>query len=587
MIPLVEILISSVINISSCILIFTGKTTLLNALAGQLPYSRKISLSGFITANGSPVPAPGIRSGFVAQEDLFYSQLTVRETLMMAAELRNSGVRDDGLKQSVEDIIRRLGLAKCADSFVGDSKTRGLSGGEKKRLSIACELISRPQLIMADEPTSGLDAFAAQQTMIALKALAKDNHTVIASIHQPRSSIFALFDDLCLLSEGQLLYFGPADEALTHFASLGHECPEHYNPAEFFADLVAIDHSSEETEKESKERVDALVRAWKNTGNTSLRPSAEDTSPLTPGDAGALGEVRPACGLGRQVSLLLKRSWRQVTRDRATTASRASSQLSSAAVFSAIYWRMGKGHAAIQDRLGLLQVAAVGTAMSSLIKTLNVFPKERTIVQRERARAAYPVLPYLLSKLAAELPIGALFPALFGAVVYPATGLNPKFSRFMRFLGILTAESFSAQALGLAVGAAAPSTEAALAIGPAVILVSIVFGGLFVNDKSVPIALQWAPRTSLIKHAFEGACVSEFEGQCFETDGSAGTSDATTGEDVLQRLAFQGDSVGATVMNQGRIMLFYWWITYCVLRAKKQRYVQLRPPAAGVQASTA
>jgi ABC-type multidrug transport system permease subunit len=158
-----------------------------------------------------------------------------------------------------------------------------------------------------------------------------------------------------------------------------------------------------------------------------------------------------------------------------------------------------------------MQVSAVGTAMSSLIKTLNVFPKERTIVTRERARAPYPVLPYLVSKLAAELPIGAIFPALFGAVVYPATGLNPRLSRFMRFLGILTAESFSAQALGLAVGAAAPSTEAALAIGPAVILVSIVFGGLFVNEKSVPRALRWVPATSLIKHAFEGACINEFE----------------------------------------------------------------------------
>ena len=105
-------------------------------------------------------------------------------------------------------------------------------------------------------------------------------------------------------------------------------------------------------------------------------------------------------------------------------------------------------------------------------QTLNVFPKEKTLVGRERARAGYGMLPYLLSKLAAELPIGALFPVLFAALVYPATGLRPSPQHFASFAGLLVLESFSAQALGLAVGAAAPSTEAALAIGPAVILVS-------------------------------------------------------------------------------------------------------------------
>jgi ABC-type multidrug transport system ATPase subunit len=392
----------------------SGKTTLLNALAGQLPYNKRMRLEGHVTANSMRVPVPGIRSGFVAQEDLFFSQMTVRETLLMAVELRNSAAKTPEEREAVvEGVIRRLGLSKCADTPAGDTKTRGLSGGERKRLAIACELVARPQLIMADEPTSGLDAFAAQQAMQALKDLAEDGHTVIASIHQPRSSIFAMFDDLCLLSEGRLVYFGPAADALGHFQALGHACPEHYNPAEFLADLVAIDQSSEEAERVSRARLDALVTAWRE-------KAPAPAPPPTPGPGTALvdaGEVRPACGLGRQVALLLQRSWRQVTRDKATAASRASSQISSAAVFASIYWRMGRGQAAIQNRLGLLQVSAVGTAMSSLIKCLNVFPRERIIVTRERARAAYPVLPYLLAKLAAELPVGALYPALFGAIM--------------------------------------------------------------------------------------------------------------------------------------------------------------------------
>ena len=577
----------------------SGKTTLLNALAGQLPFNKKMSLEGVITANNCAIATvPGIRSGFVAQEDLFFSQMTVKETMMMAAEMRSSTTTtaanntQEEREATVDGVIRRLGLRKCSDTPVGDAKTRGLSGGEKKRLSIACELVARPQLIFADEPTSGLDAFGAQQVMQALKDLCEDGHTVIASIHQPRSSIFTMFDDLCLLSEGQLVYFGGATAALDYFEKLGHPCPPNFNPAEFLADLVSIDHSEEATEVESKARVTALVTAWKNNNNnhsTATATVAADASSAslasilttTTTNASTLDSVsmmpRPSCSLPRQISLLFQRSWRQVTRDRATAVSRASSQISSALVFSSIYWRMGRSQRAIQDRLGLLQVAAVGTAMSSLIKTLNVFPRERSIVSRERARASYPVLPYLVSKLAAELPIGAVFPAIFGAIVYPATGLNQRWSRFARYLGILTAESFSAQALGLAVGAAAPSTEAALAIGPAVILVSIVFGGLFVNEASVPLALQWAPRTSLIKHAFNGSCINEFEGEEFEaTEGGGGD---TTGEAVLKRLAFQHRTVRGTLINQGRIMMFYWWATYCVLQAKKPKYLPLKAPS--------
>ena len=554
----------------------SGKTTMLNVLAGQLPYNRNIRLEGYVTANKHAVPAPGVRSGFVAQEDLFFSQLTVRETLLMTAEMRaTKKTSREEISVVVEDVIRRLGLSKSADTPIGDSKMRGLSGGEKKRLSIACELVARPQLIFADEPTSGLDAFAAQQAMEGLKDLTKDGHTVIASIHQPRSSIYAMIDDLCLLSEGKMIYFGDAEEALKYFAELGYPCPEHYNPAEHLADLVAIDHSSVEREAETKERVNFLAKSWRQ----SISKESENESGVIYPESkykAVSSFHRPSCSLGRQVRLLLRRSWRQVVRDKATIASRASSQLSSALVFSSIYWRLGKSQAAIQSRIGLIQVSAVGTAMSSLIKTLNVFPNERTIVTRERARASYPVLPYLLSKLAAELPIGAVFPAIFGAAVYPATGLNPKLSRFMHFLGILTAESFSAQALGLAVGAAAPSTEAALAIGPAVILVSIVFGGLFVNEKSVPKPLQWVPKTSLIKHAFEAGCINEFEDQVFD-DETLVSRGESRGRDILARLGFENDSIKNATINQGRIMLFYWWCCYSILKAKKPKYQPLLP----------
>ncbi len=143
----------------------SGKTTLLTALAGQMPFSKDVRLEGRVTANGTELAAAGGRRvGFVAQEDVFFSQMTVRETLSMAAELRlPADVGREEREALVEGIVRRLGLAKCADTVVGDAKTRGLSGGEKKRLSIACELVAAPAVVFADEPTTGLDAFSAEK----------------------------------------------------------------------------------------------------------------------------------------------------------------------------------------------------------------------------------------------------------------------------------------------------------------------------------------------------------------------------------------------------------------------------------------
>lgn len=426
--------------------------------------------------------------------------------------------------------------------------------------------------------------------MMALKSLVtQDGKTVVCSIHQPRSSIFKLFDDLCLMSDGRLVYHGPTEQALDYFTGIGYVCPEHYNPAEFLADLVSVDHSSPESEKETRERLDALVLAWEHEtmegeeggeggrGVVRTTTTTGDTIDKRPPSPLTVLPPPPSIGMPRQFALLFKRSWRQVTRDKATNISRAMSQISSALVFSTIYWRLGTSHANIQDRVGLLQVSAVGTAMSSLIKTLNVFPRERTIIARERGRSPYPVLPYFLSKLAAELPIGAVFPALFAALVYPTTGLRGSPRAFAKFLGMMTLESFSSQALGLAVGAAAPSTEAALAAGPAVILVSIVFGGLFV--QSVPKGLAWLPKTSLIRAAFTGLCVNEFRGSGIEFKNTNSKSGGNlTGEDVLRRMDFDKETIAGSCGQQTKIMIFYWWCALSILRSKRTRIQPLKAP---------
>jgi ABC-type multidrug transport system permease subunit len=324
--------------------------------------------------------------------------------------------------------------------------------------------------------------------------------------------VFALFDDLILLSEGRVVYAGPAADAVAHFEGAGFPCPPRTNPAEFLADLVAVDHSSPDAEAATSARVAGLQAAWAAKAGTAGEGGAPARGGVRVGGAAH----RPHVSVPAQLRLLATRAWRQATRDKATAVARAASNVSSAIIFGAIFWRMGAAQTSIQDRLGLLQVASINAAMSALVKTLNVFPKERVVVDRERAKGGYGVAPYFLSKLVAEAPLSALFPLLFGAAVYPATGLHPTPARFAKFLATITLESFSSTALGLAVGAAAPTADAALALGPAVMVVFIVFGGVYVNQANVPAVLRWVPRASLIKHAFEGLAVNEFAGLTFD-----------------------------------------------------------------------
>nr|ATB19618.1 putative ABCG7 [Juniperus microsperma] len=562
----------------------SGKTTLLNVLAGQLVASPRLHLVGRLYVNGNPFSSASHKIAYVRQEDLFFSQLTVRETLSLAAELQLSKLTSsEDREKYVDDLLNRLGLVSCADCIVGDAKVRGISGGEKKRLSVACELIASPSVIFADEPTTGLDAFQAEKVMETLQKLAQDGHTVVCSIHQPRGSIYAKFDDLILLSEGAVVYAGPAkEEPLSYFSKYGFICDEHVNPAEFFADLISVDYSSNQSEESSRNRIDYLVevfaKKYADEVDGSLNLELQTSKIYT----ARRKFVSRKVGLWKQFHLLLKRAWMQATRDGPTNKVRARMSVASALIFGSIFWRMGLSQTSIQDRMGLLQVAAINTAMAALTKTVGVFPKERAISDRERAKGSYAVGPYLFSKLLAEIPVGAAFPLLFGTIVYPMARLHPTLSRFVKFSTIVTVESFTASAMGLTVGAMVPTTEAAMALGPSLMTVFLVFGGYYVNSENTPVVFRWIPRISLIRWAFQALCINEFSGLQFEQQHSF---DLETGEQVLERLSFGWSSVGDSLAQEGCILLFWYWMTYVLLKTKKPKYQALEIPQAELKPS--
>merc|ERR1719258_449010 len=192
----------------------SGKTSLLNTLAGRVPITRSAKLHGSVLVNG--VPCEGkmpMISAYVEQDEALFALSTVRETFAFAARLRlPPSTSEEARARRVDEIISELGLVACADTLVGNQRVRGVSGGERKRVNIGVELLNDPPLVFLDEPTSGLDSFQAQSVMETLRKLARAGRTVVASVHQPRSSIYAMLDRVMLLSGGRTVYFGTAGD---------------------------------------------------------------------------------------------------------------------------------------------------------------------------------------------------------------------------------------------------------------------------------------------------------------------------------------------------------------------------------------
>jgi ABC-type multidrug transport system ATPase subunit len=293
----------------------SGKTSLLNQMSGRMQ-GKRLSTSGRTYFNNNDDPTR-IRSAYVIQQDILLHTLTVRETLMYAAQLRlPSSVSQEERKKLVEEVILELSLKEAADTRIGNHAHKGCSGGEKRRTSIGVQLLSNPSLLWLDEPTTGLDSTSAYQVVKTLQNLARRGRTIIVTIHQPRSEIYSLFDNVVLLTRGSPAYAGSAKECLPYFAKLGHEMPPFTNPAEYLIDLVSVDNRNEEAEAAAEQRVDHIKNAWRE--HLSKAANEKDDTGLNPvASTVSQAKARRAqkTSLMQQIHVLTIRTWTVTIRD--------------------------------------------------------------------------------------------------------------------------------------------------------------------------------------------------------------------------------------------------------------------------------
>ena len=221
----------------------SGKTTLLDTIAGRKIARGGKVVDGKVFINSFEVSRNDRtkKIGFVSQEDSLHGGFTVRETFFFSARLRYGyRVPRQEIELKVNNMLQLLGLQVCADVRIGNVLLRGISGGQKRRVSIGVELLVQHEILCLDEPTSGLDSIAAYSVIEELKSLSSKGLAILSTIHQPSSAIFQMFDKLLLMSAGRVVYFGPAKNVLNYFDAVLHmTCPDFFNPGDFVIDVIS------------------------------------------------------------------------------------------------------------------------------------------------------------------------------------------------------------------------------------------------------------------------------------------------------------------------------------------------------------
>ncbi|KAM3238608.1 ABC transporter G family member 25 [Capsicum chinense] len=498
----------------------SGKSTLLNALAGRL---QGHSYTGTILANNRKLSKHVLkRTGFVTQDDILYPHLTVRETLIFCALLRLPNSLNRKEKIAITDsVITELGLNKCEDTIIGNSFIRrGVSGGERKRVSIAHEMLINPSLLILDEPTSGLDATAAYRLVSTLGSLAQKGKTIITSVHQPSSRVFQMFNSVLVLSEGRCLYFGKGNESMNYFESVGFSPSFPMNPADFLLDLAnGVCQFDGVSEKEKPNVKQTLGSTYNKSLAPKVKAACLDTIDTVPKEVLHTGTY--SCSSSKrtctnyvsdwfnQFSILLQRGLKE-RKHETFNYLRVFQVIAASLLAGSMWWH--SDYRDIQDRLGLLFFISIFWGVFPSFNAVFAFPQERAIFVKERASGMYTLSSYFMARIVGDLPMDLILPTFFLIITYWMAGLKPQLLAFLLTLLVLLGYVVVSQGFGLAFGAIIMDAKQASTVITVMMLAFVLTGGFYVHK--VPACLAWIKYISTTFYCYRLLIYVQFgEGQ--------------------------------------------------------------------------
>lgn len=387
-----------------------------------------------------------------------------------------------------------------------------LSGGEKKRVNIGTELLTDPKVLLCDEPISGLDSTTAFSLLKVLRSLAREyGKTVVTSIHQPSSPVFRSFDRLLMLGEGHVVYFGTPSDSLVYLRNQGLPCPDGYNAADHWMDLLVHDtyESRDEFESGSHNSTDIGTTQHSNE-NGRARSSSSQVSHVAPRQQ--LIEAWDNETLAEQLDLALVKDTSSSTSSPSALAKTSKYNTSWMTQFIVLTHRSLKNsRSAIFTPLNLIKSAVLGViagllwfqlpytertvkdrssyyfftmtywVFDSMFGALLSFPSERVVILKERASASYHLSAYFLAKTTSEAPVRLVLPVIYMVISYWMAGISPRFTIFLSSVGCTLLSVLAGEAFGLFVGATIYDMEKAITTMTVTALAMMLLGGFYVS----------------------------------------------------------------------------------------------------------
>ncbi|CAJ2509320.1 Uu.00g143460.m01.CDS01 [Anthostomella pinea] len=539
----------------------SGKTTLLNTIAERV-CSTRLAQTGTTMFNGSE-GAHSVRHAYVMQQDVLLPTLTVRETLRYSANLRLPPPTTKAERMRiVEEVILELGLKDCADTRIGNSQHRGCSGGEKRRTSIGVQLLANPSVLFLDEPTTGLDATSAHQLVETLKSLANKGRTVITTIHQPRSEIWGLFDNLLMLSRGSPVYSGPMQQCVPWFTGMGFELPPFVNPAEFLIDHAAVDNRTPELEAESTARVERLQGAWREESQRLFAPSSSEKAVAETSNHKRARREQHHANFFRQLRVLTDRTIKVTYRDPMGMSGSIMEAVIMAIITGYVFYDLPRDQGGIKSRQGSLYISVALQGYLFLTFEIYRMTMDIQIFDRENSEGCVTALPFIFSRriarfLTEDVPV----PFLFSIIFYFMAGFDRDAGQFFTFFSVILLNHYVGVTLAVtSVSAVRHFAGASLIANLAYTLQSMACG-YFIQSNTIPIYVRWTKYITYTYYAFGALCGNEFEGSFYDCPLEGGESNPAclqyTGQYIMDNLGFPRNWVTRPIIAMfGFVILF-------------------------------
>ncbi|XP_030060706.1 ATP-binding cassette sub-family G member 2 isoform X2 [Microcaecilia unicolor] len=436
---------------------------------------------------------------------------------------------------------------KCISGYVvqvGTELVRGVSGGERKRTNIGMELITEPPVLFLDEPTTGLDASTASAVLLLLKRLSKKGRTMILSIHQPRYSIFKLFDSLTLLAAGKMLYHGPATEAIEYFKTIGYECEPYNNPADFFLDVINGESTAVTANKDDGEILDTANSNKETNPVSEYGLEKQDSSlvdklheqylkskqymdimkELQKIETGRknkqkrsrfMNQVTYATGFINQFHWVAKRSLTNIIRSPQSSIAQVVVSIILALIVGAIFFGVQLNRSGIQNRTGSLFFISTNQCFSS-VSVIELFIRNKKLFIHEYTSGYYRLSAYFFALILGDLVIlRTIPPIVFSCISYWMIGFQSLAGHFFFFMLTLILLSHTSTAMSLAISSGMDVVAIANLLITISFVLMLIFSGLLVNLPSVMPWLNWLKYFSIPRYGLTALEVNEFRGLYF------------------------------------------------------------------------